>query len=346
MRRPLRLGVVGPGIAFQQLHLPELRARRDELELSWLSGTSLDRTGRAADAVSAAGFDRPAIGTDAAALLSEQPVDAVLVAVPIARTAAVVRRVLDAGAHVLAEKPLAEYVDQARALVESAAAGGQVLLVGENFRYQRRFTAVRQLIAAGAIGEPKLFFLNDLHFTPADATYAKTSWRRAGAHRGGYLLDGGSHVVAGMRCMVGRKVEAVHAVATAVHPGPLGSQPDALLVNLTFEGGLVGHLAMGNATVETGSRVPRVYGTGGTLALTGKGIELWSAGGNEDRVLEQVDKRDTGFDVEWRLFLAALHGDPDARSEAHVDAMEAVEDLRVLEAALDSARSGQVERLA
>lgn len=341
--KKFNIGIIGPGIAFQQLHLPQITTRED-VAIRWLAGTDLGRTSEAADAVAGAGLERPEIGTDFKGLLSEQPVDAVLVAVPIARTAEIVEAALESGTHVFAEKPLAVTSAGCRRLIEIASANSQVLFVGENFRYQKKFHEFRHLVDSGVIGFPKLYFLNDLHFTPSDGTYARTSWRQSGDHQGGYLIDGGTHIVAGLRSMVGRAVQEVHAVAAAVHPEYLSNQWDAVLINIVFSDGFVGHVALGYGVFDQESRTPKIYGTKGTLALTSSGIELWNEDGSQ--ALSEINKKDTGFPEEWRLFLDAVAGDTNARLIVHQDALESVSDLAVLEAALTSVRTGQVVRLA
>lgn len=338
----ISVGVIGPGIAFQQLHLPQI-GPRDNVTIKWLAGRDLERTQAASAAVAERGLDLPRVGTDYRALLADDPVDAVLVTVPIPDTEGTVAAVLDHDVHVFAEKPIALNPGGARKLLDRALSAGRVLLAGENFRYQKRFHEFRRLVESGVVGSPKLYFLNDLHFTPADGLYAKTSWRQQGDHSGGYIMDGGTHIIAGLRTMVGSPVVAVHAVGTAVHPEYLSGQWDTLLINIRFANGLIGHAALGYGVHDKESRTPKVYGTEGTLALTGSGIDLWTAEGAT--TLAGTDRKDAGFAAEWDLFLAAVAGDQTARKTARDDTVESINDLSVLEAALTSARTGQAVNL-
>lgn len=92
-------------------------------------------------------------GTDVATVLSQTKPDVVFdVVVPPARHA-VVAAALDAGCHVLSEKPMADTLDQAKDLVARAAKAGRVHAVIQNRRYNSQVRRVRQFIASKAIGD-------------------------------------------------------------------------------------------------------------------------------------------------------------------------------------------------
>jgi predicted dehydrogenase len=86
-------------------------------------------------------------------LLAAGNVDAVIVAVPHHEHRRVAQAVLEAGLHVLVEKPLTISPDDARALVELASAAGVELIVGYPWHYNAHARAARDAIAAGRIGE-------------------------------------------------------------------------------------------------------------------------------------------------------------------------------------------------
>lgn len=333
---PISLAVVGAGTAFWNLHLPVLK-RRNDVRITAVISRTIESGEASASRLVDDGQPAPAV-----ALLDEQlpEVDAALVAVPIAHTGRITSRLLEAGRHVFAEKPIAENIDEAESLLDASKHHERVLVVGENFRLQPAYNRMDELAKSGLIGDPRLYFLNDLHFTPDDGTYAKTKWRQAGEHAGGYLIDGGSHTVAGLREMTGRRqVKRVHAVATSTQDY-LSQQPDTLLVNLEFEDGLVGHMALGYGVHDHESRHPKIYGTAGTLCLTSKDILLINGDGTS-----VVEKRVTtsGFAEQWDAFIAAVvSGD---RSFTDELSRQSVEDLRILDAALRSARTGQAVEL-
>jgi predicted dehydrogenase len=95
---------------------------------------------------------------DAAEAVADPQVDAVVVATPARTHRALAGMALDAGRHVLVEKPLALSTADAVALAEQADASGLVLMVGHTFEYNPAVLKTRELLAAGALGE--LYYLH------------------------------------------------------------------------------------------------------------------------------------------------------------------------------------------
>jgi predicted dehydrogenase len=95
--------------------------------------------------------------------LTEVDVDAALVVVPLATHAAVTRQAIDAGLHVLVEKPFTETLEEARALEELARDRQRVLMVNQNYRWFPAPRLARELLHDGAIGDLIACYL-DFHF--------------------------------------------------------------------------------------------------------------------------------------------------------------------------------------
>ncbi|GAA2723974.1 Gfo/Idh/MocA family protein [Cellulomonas aerilata] len=96
------------------------------------------------------------IMTSTQELLARDDVDAVAVATPARTHAALGLAALEAGKHVLVEKPLADHGAAARRLVTRAAELGRVLMVDHTFCYTPPVLKIRELIADGSLG--------DIHF--------------------------------------------------------------------------------------------------------------------------------------------------------------------------------------
>jgi len=95
----------------------------------------------------------PDIGTDLKSMLAKHNPQIVLdVAIPAVRHS-IVSTSLEAGAHVLSEKPMAETLDQARDLVARAQAANRLHVVIQNRRYLAQLRRIRRLVASGGIGE-------------------------------------------------------------------------------------------------------------------------------------------------------------------------------------------------
>ena len=89
--------------------------------------------------------------------------EAALVVVPLAAHAPVTRHALEAGLHVLVEKPFTETLEEARALERLAQERGRVLMVNQNYRWFPAPALARRLVHDGALGQLVACYL-DFHF--------------------------------------------------------------------------------------------------------------------------------------------------------------------------------------
>src|SRR4029078_8798073 len=89
---------------------------------------------------------------DAAAVIADPDVDAVAIATPIFTHHALAKAALEAGKHVVVEKPLAPSVAEAEELAQLAARAGRVLMVDHTFVYTSAVRKIRDLIARGELG--------------------------------------------------------------------------------------------------------------------------------------------------------------------------------------------------
>jgi predicted dehydrogenase len=156
-------------------------------------------------------------------LTADPALDVVHVASPNHAHAEQVRAVLDAGKHVVCEKPLALTARDTADLVRRAEASGRVHAVCYNMRFYPLCHQMRSMVASGSIGEPRLVtgsYLQDWLLLPTD-----WNWRlepaKAGALRA--VADIGSHWLDLARFVTGRRiVEVMAELHTTV---PLRSHP-------------------------------------------------------------------------------------------------------------------------
>ena len=101
--------------------------------------------------------DHPDVETyaDFHGLVALEELDAIVVATPNHLHAAVVRAALQAGKHVLAEKPLANSLEEARALEELARQKERLLFVGFELRFSDLWGGVKRIVDEGEIGDPR-----------------------------------------------------------------------------------------------------------------------------------------------------------------------------------------------
>ena len=142
----LGIGIVGAGLIVRSAHLPAYRS--GGFPVIALYDQNLER----AQAV-AAEFGIPVVPT-LDELLARDDVRVVDIAVPPRAQAGILLAAVEAGKHILAQKPLAESAAEAADLVRAAHLAGVRLGVNQNGRWDPTVFRCRQLLSAGVLGEP------------------------------------------------------------------------------------------------------------------------------------------------------------------------------------------------
>jgi predicted dehydrogenase len=199
----------------------------------------------------------------------------------------VAKAALLAGKHVYCEKPLADTAAEARELADLAREKGLITRVGHGFPRNPVHDLAKEIIAAGEIGEIRLFKgcqHVDMFGDPAGAVHV--AGRRASWPRRGIVGDTGSHVFSFMEFLVGRvqSLVADNLIVTPRRPvvggsvlgaggAPTGQEdwaevtnPDATHMMCRFENGASGIVDF--SRVATGRKFRQgyeIYGTKGSL---------------------------------------------------------------------------------
>src|SRR5256886_6507049 len=219
----------------------------------------------------------------AAEAAREDGIEAVAIVTPNHLHAPVATAFLQAGIHVICDKPLATTVPEARDLVRLTKQTGKLFAVTYNYTGYPLIRQARAMVAAGELGDIRVVqveYAQDWLTERLEATGQKqAAWRTdpAQAGAGGALGDIGTHAYH-LACLVtGLTLESVCADLTSFVPGrPLDDNAHILL---RFDGGARGMLwasqvAPGN---ENGLRL-RAYGTKGGLEWHQENPnELWWA---------------------------------------------------------------------
>jgi predicted dehydrogenase len=233
--RPLRLGLLGTGIAARKLYWPALAGMRDKVRLV----ACANRTRSKAEAFAALSHT-PKVVADADALFALPEVDAVLISLPIDQQPRYILKALKAGKAVLSEKPLAPSVAAGRRLLERArpfAKRGPIWMVAENFFFMPAAAWTEDLLARGALGDLRLVEIRQSGWTDASVPYFHTAWRRQPRFVGGFVLDAGVHLAHLLRRFFGMPVE-LRGLTASFNPGlpPI----DTALAVMRFSSGAVG----------------------------------------------------------------------------------------------------------
>jgi predicted dehydrogenase len=183
--------------------------------------------GRNADAVAAAGekWGWAETATDWRAAIARDDIDIIDIVTPGSSHVEIAIAALDAGKHVLCEKPLANTVDEARAMAdaaERAAAKGVYAMVGFTYRRVPAATLARDIVASGALGDirqVRAAYLQDWLVDPE----APLAWRLQKNLAGsGALGDLGAHAVDLAQFITGQQLTRVSGtLETFVRRRPL-----------------------------------------------------------------------------------------------------------------------------
>lgn len=285
-----RIGVIGTGWWATRAHLPAIAANPDA-ELIAIADPDETNRSRAAEV-----FAPPATYDDHRHMLRAERLDGVVVAVPHTRHFEIARDALEAGLHVLVEKPMVLRSDHARELLSMAAEGGREIIVGYPWHYNEQVNRTRDWIASGAIGEllyvHSLFasivwelYRGDVELVAAEMGYAvnptgRDTYSDPALSGGGQGVTQITHSGALLLHMTGLEPATVFA---HMHNHDLRVDlVDALSVR--FEGGCLGTIGSTGSTVRTQEEVLeyRLYGTGGHILfdVMNEGLTMYQADGS------------------------------------------------------------------
>jgi predicted dehydrogenase len=207
-------------------------------EMTVLVGRDSDRTGAAAEK-----WGWAETSTDWRATIERDDIDIVDIVTPGDSHVDIAIAALEAGKHVLCEKPLANTVDEAEAMAdaaERAAANGIFAMVGFTYRRVPSATFARDLVASGAVGEIRQVRANYLQDWLVDPN-VPLAWRLQKELAGsGALGDIGAHAIDLAQFITGQKLTSVSGVIeTIVKERPLLESKSGLSGSASSEYGQV-----------------------------------------------------------------------------------------------------------
>lgn len=261
--------VVGTGFGI----LTHVRAmRRAGIEVAGLVGRDPQKTRERAEKV---GIPHATTSLDEALALSG--VDLVAVATPPHTHAEIVLAAVEAGKHVLCEKPFARDVAEARRMHEAAEKAGVVHMLGTEFRFSTGQAHATRAVNEGAIGEPKLatFILN----VPvlADPSGEVPAWWSDQADGGGWLGAFASHVIDQLQVTLGRFTGVMASLQLLADRS--WSVEDTYTIQFRTERGATGVMQSSAAAWGAPLISSRIYGSQGQLSIEGDHVTVADAEG-------------------------------------------------------------------
>ncbi|MCG8967369.1 MULTISPECIES: Gfo/Idh/MocA family oxidoreductase [Streptomyces] len=351
---PLRVGLVGYGLAGSVFHAP-LIAATEGLALDTVVTSNPDRQRQARDAFP----DVRTVATPDELFDRAAELDLIVIASPNKTHVPLARRALEAGLPAVVDKPVAGTAAEARELAALAEERGLLLSVFQNRRWDNDFLTLRKLLDEGALGDVWRFESRFERWRPEP----KGGWRESGdpAEIGGLLYDLGSHVVDQALVLFGPATQ-VYAESVVRRAG--AEADDDTFIAITHANGVRSHLYVSSTAALLGPRF-RVLGSRAGYVKHGldpqeaalrEGKRPGPGWGEEDeslwgRVGAGESPRTGGGRVEatvpgdYPAYYAAVAAALREQGPNPVGVREAAAALDVLEAARRSARDGVVVAL-
>ena len=285
----LRVALVGYGLAGSAFHAPLI----DAVDGLALAAVVTSDPGRAA-AVQAR-HPRAMVVPDAERVWdTADRFDVVVIATPNRTHVPLAMAALEAGLHVVVDKPIAPTVTEARRLIEEAARRDRVLTVYQNRRWDGDFLTLGRLLDAGELGDVYRFESRFERWRPEP----KPGWRQDPdpEEAGGLLFDLGAHLVDQALRLFG-PVRSVHAELHARRPG--ARVDDDAFLALDHESGVRSHLWMSLVAAAPGPRF-RVLGARGSWVRAGLDVQ-------EAQLRGGMSPLDPAYGIEPRALWGVLH---------------------------------------
>jgi predicted dehydrogenase len=329
---PLGVAVIGAGTISQTVHLPVLSSL-SRVRLLAICDVDVARATAAAKR-----FGVPRTTTDYREVLADPAVAAVVIATPHKWHYPITMAAIEAGKHVLCEKPLGMNFAEALRLYEAAQRAGICHMVGFTYRFVPALRYMKALIQQGVIGEPRHFRSLRLQDVPEE----DLGWRQRRDLAGyGELFDTGCHRIDYAHYLVGEIAAVAGSMRTFV-PERRGSRgvlvpsdvEDWAAIVAEFKSGATGvfemtKLAKGHRRGGQALDLAEVNGSEGTLIFDLRRpfhLQLGKRGGSLELIevpkeyykLPGSPRAETGwdaavayrFDQDFAFVRAVLRGEP------------------------------------
>ena len=285
--------------------------------------------------------------TDAAAMFAAEELDFVDIATTVQSHRPLVEMAAGAGCHVICQKPFAETMDDARAMVAAVEAAGRTLMVHENFRWQSAVRKAIETVRSGAIGTP---FFGRVAFRSGYDVYSGQPYLAEGERF--IIEDLGIHILDISRALFG-DVERIAATTKRVNPKIKGEDVATML--LAHDGGVTSVVDCSYATRRTPETFPQslleIDGTEGTLRLDAGYSLVVQTGGDETvtdvspPVLPWAERPWHNIQESVRIIQQHFVACIDAGTQPETSGADNLKTLALVQAAYRSAETGETVRL-
>jgi predicted dehydrogenase len=312
MPDPLRLAFLGCGF-ITQVHSRHLKSFRTDITSAYASR----------DRAKADDFCRRFSGTasypDYMAAIDDPRVEAVVIAVPPRFHLDLTLRALDAGKHVLVEKPAFLQMDDYHTVQAARDRAGRVVLVGENDHYKPLAVCLRKLLAQDAIGE--MVFA---HFTTlAKRLKSAEDWRNDEEMAGGdAFFEEGIHWLH-LAGSLGPRITRIHGYRPSLSRDGHDRRSKSMMVAFRYDNDAVGALYYSREvpSLFRGLRLSKLFGRRGIITFESNGLFVVLRGAGIPRLMLPGFRDIRGYRAMYRDFVRSIRkgGVPEMSLERAVE---------------------------
>ncbi|WP_102335411.1 Gfo/Idh/MocA family protein [Salimicrobium jeotgali] len=338
----LKTAIIGCGSIAQHRHLVEYR-NNEETDITAVCDIVEERAAIAGQIYDAKTY------TDYEELFQKEEVDIVSICLPNHLHASVSIAALEAGAHVLCEKPMATSTEEAEQMISAAEKNGKKLMIAHNQRFVKSHRKAREIVRSGELGKIYSFRTTFGHGGPEDwSVDGKDSWffKKDEAFIGA-MGDLGVHKADLIRYILGEEFTDVAGFVENNAKDGITVDDNAVCM-LRSESGILGTLAASWAynTAEDNSTV--IYAEKGMLRIEDDpDYSLVASYTNGDVInfqLGQIQSNESGGQTNTGVidhFVESVLND----EQPLIDGREGKKSLEIILAALESGETGKIQSL-
>ena len=261
------IGIIGCGKIAQVRHIPEYEANKDSQLLGFYD-INLERAKELAKKHGGTAY------ATVEELLANPAIDAVSICAANVAHAELTIEALEAGKHVLCEKPMAVTLEQCEAMVATSVRTGKSVMIAQNQRLTKAHLKAKELVASGAIGKVLTFRTTFGHGGPETWSVdpGRSTWffDKTKAAMGA-MADLGIHKTDVIQYVLGTKVAKTQAVLTTLDKrgadGELIGVDDNAICIYQMENGAIGTMTASWTYYSAEDNTTVIYGTKGELRL-------------------------------------------------------------------------------
>ena len=342
---PVRYGIIGCGAIGQRRHIPECAANPDS-KLAALADPVKDRVEELGRKYEAKPY------TDYKELLRSPDVDAVVIAGPNSLHASQTIEALNAGKHVLCEKPMATTREDAKAMMAAAQKNNRYLMIGLNQRLMPPHVRAKEILDSGRLGKVLSFRTAFKHPGPEGWSVdgGKSWFFRKGEAFMGVTGDLGVHKADLMRWLLGQEFAEVSSFMGTLDKrdatGKLIEIDDNAMLMLKTDKGIIGSMILSWTNYGQEENYTVLYCENGVMSLgTDPVYGVVVAYKNGDKELHKVGEMATNVKQVASGIIDSFTAAILAKKQPEIDGREGYQCLDVILTAIDAAKSGKTVRI-